>query len=794
MARILNRKLWRDLWTSGAELGPVVVLLALGTAALVVLGTGYRNLRTAQEEYYRLCRMADFWVDFERMPRTWVDRVMPLPGVGGYELRIVKYVSVHLPQAGKPIGGLAVSLPELRRPLVNDIVLLSGRYFDPSRKRQIIVSRQFANSHGLMPGQSLELVLNGRLEKFEIVGVAISSEFVYLVPPGALVPEAYSFGVFYLPEKLLEEAFDMPGAVNQLVGRFTSKASPRQEVSLQKLEQILQPAGMRSRYLRSEQMSHMVLSQELTNLRLFAIGTPAVFLAVAAFILTILMGRIIEREQTVIGVLKAVGYTDAEITWHYARLPLLMALGGCVLGATLGQWTASAMTELYRQYFEFPNLVSRFYPSVWMVAVVANGASVLLGSWHGLRRVLRLQPAEAMQPPRARLGGPVFLERYKILWQLLSWRWRGAFREVCRSPFRSLFQMLSIAMAVGLLSSSFFMVDSTWYLLDFQYSKVARGDYDVSFSGKQSAVTTYLAVDKLPGVLHTEPVLHLPCTLTYGVRSRKVAVTGLVQGSMLTVPRDQQGRRAFLPRDGLLLSRALADTLGVRPGHKVRVHFTEGAHRYHDVRVAGVVDTFIGLEAFADLKFLSKLIKHSPICSGVQIKSVATHPEGEAMAQSLRKWGSCQSITARSSAVESLRRLVSQSLGVFLVVVVIHAGGLFLGTMIGCQAVAAARRQKEMATMYSLGYTPTEIGGLFFREAAILTAAALVLGIPLGILCTEGLFRAFESELFRFPVVFGWSVVLRTIVFAVIGQLLAHGLLLMRLWKLDLRQAMYTRE
>jgi putative ABC transport system permease protein len=771
-----------------------VLLQGLGSGNFLALSTVYCNLLQAQRDYYRQCRMADFWVELERVPVTRLANLAEECGLAVIQPRIVKYALVDLPGSARPLAALVVSLPVTTRPTLNDVVILRGRYFDPHDKRQVIVGRRFAESHQLHPGQQISVVLGGRRHSLEIVGTAISSEFVYLLPPGALVPDPAGFALLYIPHPLAEEVFDLRGAANQLVGSFGPVSRTRQERLLKQLESRLQPFGLRAIYSREQQMSHLFLSQEIASLRVFAVIFPAVFLAAGGFVLAILFRRVVERERTTVGVLKALGFFDQELAGYYLKLGTGVALAGTGGGMALGVWAASAMTELYRAYFEFPRLESWIYPHLLLVALTANVGCVFLGSWGGVKKILRLQPAEAMRPAAPRRGGPIFLEKVPPLWNQLPWQDRGALREVFRNWARSLLTAAGVAVATALVVSTLMMIDTTWYLLDFQFSWVSRSDYELSFVKKQPLPCGYLAIQQMVHPLWVEPVLILPCTLSHGTKSRKLAITGLLREPQLTVPRDRKGKPISIPEEGVLLTRKLAEILGVRPGDSLEVEFAEGARPKRNVLVAGLIDNFIGLEVYADLNYLSRLIRHQPICSGIQLKFQGVGPQAEETIGRLKECGNVQIVTARTELARSLRRIVDQNLGITLWVTLIFAGGLFVATMVTCSVVTASERQTEIATMHALGYTRGEIGGLFYRESFILTILGLLAGTGLGVLLTVILFELYESELFRFPIVFRTETFVQALIFAFAAHLMGHGCLLVWLWRLNLRDALYVRE
>ena len=214
----LNRKVLRDLVASKGLLLAITSLIAVGVMCFIYMRSAYNNLNRAKDSYYAQCRLADFWIDVKKVPLAELDLLEKLPGISEIRPRIQSYATVDVERTAEPLNGMVLSLPDIRRPIINDILLLSGSYFTDRRRNEVIVNDTFARQQDLHPGQWIHLLVNNRREELFIVGTAISAEFVYLVGPGSLTPDPKHFGVFYVKQSYAEEVFDMDGAANQIVG------------------------------------------------------------------------------------------------------------------------------------------------------------------------------------------------------------------------------------------------------------------------------------------------------------------------------------------------------------------------------------------------------------------------------------------------------------------------------------------------------------------------------------------------------------------------------------------------
>ena len=236
MVSMLDRKLLREMRSSGALLLAITSIMAVGAMCFVYMRSTYHNLSLAKWRYYSQCRMADFWIEVKKAPLAEVEGLNKLPGVTAIRPRIQFFATVDLERVAAPLNGLVLSLPDRREPIINDIVVQSGGYFTDSRASEVIVNSAFARRHGIRPGQTIHLILNNRRQELLVVGTAISSEFVYLVAPGSIAPDAEHFGVFYYKEVDKQEIAQIRpdivilSTVERYVGRLRTMPISAEEI------------------------------------------------------------------------------------------------------------------------------------------------------------------------------------------------------------------------------------------------------------------------------------------------------------------------------------------------------------------------------------------------------------------------------------------------------------------------------------------------------------------------------------------------------------------------------------
>jgi putative ABC transport system permease protein len=788
LVKALDHKLLRDLLAMKGQAIAIALVIASGVAMFVMYLSNFESLRRTQRAYYDRQRFADIFVSAKRVPDRLADRLAEISGVGAVDTRVVANVLLDLPGVETPARGRLISIPAAGRPRLNDLFLRRGRWIDPAHTDEVLASEAFANANGFEPGASVAAIINGRRRVLRIVGIALSPEYVYTIPPGELIPDDRRFGILWMERKALGSAFNMERGFNDAAFQLSPGASSAEVIG--RIDRLLAPYGELGAIPRALQFSHWTLDNELNQIQRFGFIVPLIFLGVAAFILNVALTRALALQRPQIASLKAMGYTNAEIAWHYLKWALLIAALGAALGTGAGAWLGSAMIRLYNQYFRFPALDYRLSAGVSVVAVLGSLSVAALAALGAVRRAVRIPPAEAMRPePPARYRASR-VERGPI-GRRLNYATRMILRNIERQPFRAVASLVGIAMATAILVVGLFFMDAMDLLKEMQFSFVQRQDLTVSFVEPVSARALH-ELRSLPGVQRVEPLRSVPARVSHGHRSRNLVILGGPSAPSLNRIVDRSGRIVTLPPEGLVLSKTLAEVLHVSPGESVRLEILEGARPVGDVTVAGLVDEFFGLSIHMDQNALHRLMREGESLSGAQLQIDSA--EGPRLYRRLKATPAVAGVSLTREALASFERTMSQNMGIITTINVIFAAIIAFGVVYNAARVSLSERNHDLASLRVLGFTRAEISLILLGELALLTIAALPVGVGLGVLMARGIMASVESELYRFPFAITFQSLARSAL-AVAAAAAFSGLVVRRkLDRLDLIAVLKTRE
>ena len=562
---------------------------------------------------------------------------------------------------------------------------------------------------------------------------------------------------------------------------------------LQRIERLLAPYGVAATTPLADQASNKYVSQEIDGLAAFAVIMPMIFLAVAAMVLNVLLSRLVDQQRITIGTLKALGYSDRQVFMHFLKFALAVGVAGGLLGCFAGYWMAEGMTIQYRRFFEFPELINRFYPGVNSAAMAVSIACAVLGSVRGTKAVLKLKPAEAMRPKPPPRGGAVLIERIAWLWNRLGSGWRMVVRGVVRHRLRTIAGTFAAAMGASLLVSGFMMTEATYYLVDFQFKWVMRSDVDITFKDERDE-GALLEVARLPGVDRVEPTLVVGCTFISGPYRKKGGIIGLAADAQLTVPRDLEARPIRIPSSGLAMSGKLAEMLHLERGDFVEFRTVKGLRQTHRAKVVEISKSYLGTAVYANIDYLSRLVGEEFALNGVQLQTDLNPAHTAAMYRQLKHMPAIQAVSTRADMISNIEDDLLSQMWVFIGMLVLFAGIVFFGAILTASLVSLAERQREVATLRVLGYGPWRIGSLLLRESLLVTLLGTVLGMPLGYFLAVLTSWAYNSEMFRFPVCSSAGTWIWTLLLAVLFALMAHLAVQWTIHRMDWLDALQAKE
>lgn len=786
---MLDRKLVRDLARLWAQSLAIALVMACGVMTLILALGATRALEDTRAAFYDRTRFGDVFASATRAPESVKTAIASIDGVSAVSTRIVNAVIIDIEGMAEPATGMVISIPDHGEPAVNRLYLRSGRFPEPGRDNEATIIEAFADAHGFQPGDTFDVLINGRKRHLAITGITLSPEYVYAIGPGDMVPDQKRFGVIHMHRSVLEGAYDMNGAFND-VSLTLSRSADKDDV-IARLDTILKPHGGTGAYDRKDHMSDAFLDSELTQLRAMAQVIPPIFLFIAAFLVNMILSRLIALEREQIGLLKAVGYSNTAIAWHYAKLTLAISLVGVVIGGIAGTRLGHGMASLYGEFYSFPFLVFSQEPDLYVISTLVTFAAALIGAANAITGAVRLPPAVAMRAPAP--------TRYRSLFSGSSGGFRLPFsqltimalRHLVRWPLRTTLTTLGTALPVALLITSLFAFDSVDHMIDTMWFRADRQDATLTFAMDRSE-DALRDVARLPGVLAAEPFRAEAATLRNGHRSRNVQIIASRPETDISRVLDQEFAPITLPPAGILLSERLATHLGLATGDHVEVELNDGQGRKVLVPLVGVTNSYVGLNANMSLEALNRLSGQGNRISGARV--IVDDNRIRDLYDEVKQTPAIASVALQGVSLKRFRAVIEENIGISITIYVALAVIITFGVIYNSARIQLSERARELASLRVFGFTNREVSSVLLTELGVMVILAQPLGWLIGRIFSVLVAKGFESDLFRIPLIINPPTYAVSSLIVLGGALVSALIVRRRIDRLDLIRVLKTRD
>jgi putative ABC transport system permease protein len=784
--RAIDGKLVRDLGRMRVQALAIALIVASGVSLFIATFAAYRSIRLSEHHFYTRQRFADVWSSLGCAPRSLARDLAAVPGVVAVDARLVTPAILDVPGLVEPASALVIGVPPGSGHRVNDLYLRSGRHVEPGRAGEVLISEAFAEANRLGLGSSLGVVIAGRSVTLRIVGVALSPEHVMPIAPSGINDDR-RFAIVWMAEPELEAVLDERGAFNDVALGLAPGSDER--AAIEAVDRLLAPYGGRGAYGRDSQPSNTMLEEHAVLLRSLALIVPTVFLLVAAFLVHVVLARVIAAQRESIGMLKAFGYSNARLAVHFLELALAIAGIGVVVALPIGAWLAHGIATFFTRLFRFPALVFRIEPEVVVLAAATALLAAAAGTLGALRRVAGMPPIVAMAPEV-----PAF--RRSLLDRLgLSRRVAPAakmvMRNLSRRPLRSLLSAAGMAFAVAIVVLGTALSDGTERTIDVAFARERREDVALQLAHPR-ARGTIGDFRALPGVLRAEPLRAVPARVLGAGHDQDVLLVGLADGARLRHVVDSRYQEEPPVREGITMTRWLADRTGLRRGDQARIEIRENRRRIVTARVIAIVDEPLMNAIYTELGALGRMLGEPETYTGATL-TIDTARARDLFA-ALKRLPVAASVDLRRAATASFRKTSDQIVHFVQRIEIVFALVIAFGVVYNTARIALAERGRELATLRVLGFGRGEVSAILLGEVGALAVPAIPLGLAAGYALSGLVMGAMSGERMHTPlVVAAGSYVFAAVVFVLAA--LASALIVRRgLDRLDLIGTLKARE
>ncbi len=764
--KTLDRKLIRDLLRMWSQALTIALVVASGVGGFLTSLSAVDSLELARDRFYARGRFADLFAGVKNAPLSLAARLREAPGVADVQTTLEHVVRVEIPGLADPIIGQLIGLDQRAPHRMNLVSLAAGRALSErfgvraDADIETLVSEAFAQARELKPGSRLRALINGKQRSLVVVGIALSPEFIFAGLWG--MPDARGFGIFWVDREVLAAAYNMEGAFNRAAFKLGPGAVPQATIAA--VTRLVEPYGGREVFSRAEQVSHSMLDNEIKQQRVMGTLLPAIFLGVAAFLLNVVVARLVSTQREQIATLKALGYANTAIAVHYLKLVMLIVLAGLLIGIFIGKELGYLLTRLYAETFHFPSFEHRLTPSLLLTGAGITVLTAGVGTLHAIAATARLAPAEAMRPPAPPHFRRTLLERMGI--ERVGTALRMVLRNMERRPARTGLATAGVAAAVAIVILGNFFRDAIEVVIDNQFTLGLRGEVTMWTTDPVDDAVRH-ELRRLPGVRHVESLRFLTVSVGNAQRRERTILRGYAGRPELYRVIDMRQRETLLAGRGLVLTDRLADKLGLRLGDMVRIEVLEGRRRTLLAPLRATVDEMFGLNAYMEREALNRMLAEGDLSTGF-VLSVTPGWEDRVLEAS-KEMPRIAGAWSKSTMLRNMEQITARNVRIMSSILTAFASVIAVGVVYNNARIALSERAWELASLRVLGFTRAEVSAMLLGEMAIVIAVAVPAGMLLGRGLVELIAELMKSDQLHFPVV----IAARTYAWAALSVMIA---------------------
>lgn len=749
----LLMKSLRDMKHSLAQFVSIFIMVMVAAAIIVSLDSCWLTIQNQSQRLFEQTAVADYWVSTVNPSERDLWRLEKVEGVAQAEKRFVIDADVDI--AGTPTLRIYAARfgHELDKPYITDGALKS--------RGGAVLDKQFAQANDIHIGDKLRLKVNDTWVQVRVEALGYSSEHIYsLKDASTMRPDPKSYGFIAVNEEALRPAYGGMTMSNQISVRLAEGADER---AVQQGIAAIYGNDLIGIMTHEDVLSISSTESTIVQFQSLATVFPVMFFVVAALITFTTMMRLVEDQRSQIGILKALGYRKKTIIWHYTSYGLSIGILGVVVATLLGPPLLGRLVlNMLKPTCVLPDYsMSIYWPNVVLSLVIVAVSTGGISCWSSLR-LMGEMPAMLLRPKEPKRGKHILLEKVAVLWERLSFRTKLVVRNIAENKLRMFMSIFGIMGCTGLIIGAFALTTMIKDMAASTYEQMYT--YDQKLILEDGTDRRFIDNTTVAGEKQGLEETGLQIVTAEG-RRKMISVSITTAQSPLITLYGEDGQAVELPSDGVLMSRKLAEILGVQPGDQVKLKLMTDDYVMVPVRGLYYISSGQGIymrdDYWASLGGTytptALLVKWAQapdqtLLASSRIEKIMTRAE--------QKDGFAQNTKALNQAV-----LILITAGSILALVVIY----------NMSILNFHERIRDLSTLRVLGYHHKEISPLVLAENIISALAGILCGIPIGWLILYKIAMVFGDDFDMHVVLKPWDITLSaliTLLFVVIVNIL----------------------
>lgn len=751
---MLKRKLIRDIKSNKMQFITIFLMVLIG----IMVYTGIEGYMLGMEEsannYYQKNNLQDLDA-FGKLNKNTLNEIKKIDEVKDAEGKLTFVGNLDSKKGHK------LELNFIESNNISKFHIVEGKDFK-NEKNTIYLDSYYAKNNNIKVGDTLEVSYNLLELKLKVEALIMVPDHVYAVKDETEVfPTHTDYGYAYLStlnitekfikseiikeKKITEKQFDylVPNFNYKdyiyyssiMIDVLDNKNINNIKENVRKIETVNAVLNIK------DEPSYYQYKREMEEGEGYIGIFSGLFIFIAVLSVITTMTRMIKKERSQIGTLKALGFSNIRVTIHYLSYIFYISLVGIICGFLSGYFgIGNLFMSMEMSRFEVPNYHTGISLSVIIVSIITVSL-VLLATYLSIRKILKENTAETLrsEKPKEKNGN------IHINFGNFSTKWN--IRDILRNKIRTLMGLVGVTGCMILLVVAFGMLDTINNYMHIELDVINNYETRLNLDNSITEENLNKLYDEYGN--NSSKTIGIEILKNDEVISNNILVHDA--GNLIQVL--DSNDKSFKLEDGIYVTRKFAEINDYKINDLIKWRIY-GDEKIHQTKIKGFnkdpqnQNITMNKKTYEELGYNYKpdtIYIKDKLDSTIKITGVIT----------------IQDISSIKDGVLDMMSMMMK----MIYILVIFAGVLGSIIIYNMGILSFAEKDYQFATLKVLGFKDKKISNLFIKQNIWITIIAIIISIPLGYYVTDYVFTSSLGDAYDFSVV----ISLKTYLIASIG-------------------------
>ena len=648
---------------------------------------------------------------------------------------------------------------------------------------KIWIDAYFAKKNQLKVNDEIVFKYLGKTFKKSIAGIVYIPDHVYISKSSSeILPDNLKYAYAYIDYQKLMSEVNQSGASNIKTVYSQIMVKVKEVERTDNVKSEIQDYFKKRAVVTKmrEEPSVKVLQGEIDeNSSIIGIFT-GFFILISILSVATTMTRLISRDRTKIGTLKALGFSNAKIFWHYISYGVYLSVLGGLAGIIVGPLMISKFfMSITMRFFEVPNC-NPVLTITSIIVYICLTISIAITCYLATRHIIKQNTTEILRPEQPKINSRKMRFTTSGNFTKLSFTSRWNLRDMLRNRGRMITTVVGISGAIALVVMAFGVYTSMNNFIEIEINKINNFEY-----------TAMVDTDKTD----TTDMKKMTDAFTNNSEQKYIELVDKNNQSFLTTNLfidnsggaikflNEQRETTELDNTGVNISRKVATEHGLKIGDIVRWRDV-GDTKLYEAKITKLIVKQQTQNLTITKDFYEKIGgKYTPTTFYLSNNDLAKKGE-------LTKNLNIQSKAVVTDNLNQMLKTILNTLAVLLSL------AIFLGIVVfyNMGVLSFCEQEIQFATMKVIGFSSAKLLKIFTWQNIFITILSGLIGLPLGLILTNYIYQVSVDDAYDIQTFIPWTVLVLSMLGALIFSVVLSRFLAVKIHRIDMVKALKTGE